>query len=39
MHEKHGNVSRGWLKVHVADDIKPKKLLSIEVTEERMADG
>ncbi len=39
MREKHGRVRRGWLKVHVAVDVKSKKLLSIEVTEEKIADS
>jgi len=33
--EKHGKTRKGWLKVHVAVDVESKKLLSIEVTEER----
>jgi hypothetical protein len=39
MREKHGKVRRGWLKVHVAVDVESKKLLSIEVTEEKIADS
>jgi hypothetical protein len=39
MREKHGKARRGWLKVHVAVDVKSKKLLSIEVTEETTADS
>jgi hypothetical protein len=39
MREKHGKTRRGWLKVHVAVDVKSKKLLSIEVTEETTADS
>jgi hypothetical protein len=39
MREKHGKVRRGWLKVHVAVDVESKKLLSIEVTEEKTADS
>jgi hypothetical protein len=39
MREKHGKVSRGGLKVHVADDIESKKELSVEVTEEKTADS
>jgi len=39
MREKHGKVRRGWLKVHVAVDVETKKLLSIEVTEEKVADS
>lgn len=39
MREKHGRVRRGWLKVHVAVDVESKKLLSIEVTEEKIADS
>jgi hypothetical protein len=39
MREKHGRVRRGWLKVHVAVDVESKKLLSIEVTEEKVADS
>ena len=39
MREKHGKVRRGWLKVHVAVDVESKKLISIEVTEEKIADS
>jgi hypothetical protein len=39
MREKHGKVRRGWLKVHVVVDVESKKLLSIEVTEEKIADN
>ena len=39
MREKHGKTRRGWLKVHVTIDVKSKKLLSIEVTEETIADS
>ncbi len=39
MREKHGKARRGWLKVHVAVDVESKKLLSIEVTEEKVADS
>ena len=30
---------RGWIKVHVAVDVKTKKLLALEVTDERVGDG
>ena len=39
MREKHGKSRRGWLKVHVAVDVESKKLLAIEVTEEKTADS
>ncbi len=32
-------VRRGWIKVHVAVDVKTKKLLALEVTDERVGDG
>jgi hypothetical protein len=37
--EKHGKVRRGWLKVHVVVDVESKKLISIEVTDEKTADS
>ncbi|MDI6902775.1 MAG: IS5 family transposase, partial [Methanocellales archaeon] len=30
---------RGWIKVHIAVDVKSKKLLALEVTDERTGDG
>jgi len=39
MREKHGKVRRGWLKVHITVDVESKKLLSIEVTDEKTADS
>ena len=32
-------VRRGWIKVHVAVDVKTKKLLALEITDERVGDG
>ncbi len=39
MREKYGEQRRGWLKVHVAVDVKSKRLLSLEVTEENTSDS
>ena len=33
------NVKRGYLKIHVAVDIKKKKILSLQVTSEQVHDG
>ena len=33
------HVRRGYLKIHVAVDIKKKKILSLEVTSEEVHDG
>ena len=32
-------VKEGWIKVHVAIDVKTKKLLALEITDERIGDG
>ena len=32
-------IRKGWIKVHIAVDIKTKKLLALEVTDERVSDG
>jgi len=32
-------VKKGWVKVHVAVDVKTKKLLALEITDERTGDG
>jgi len=32
-------VRRGWIKVHIAVDVKTKKLLALEITDERTGDG
>jgi len=32
-------VRRGWIKIHIAVDTKTKKLLSLEITDERTGDG
>jgi hypothetical protein len=32
-------IHRGWLKVHIAVDIRTKKILGIEVTDERVSDS
>lgn len=32
-------VHRGWIKVHVAVDVKTKRLLAMEMTDERSGDG
>mgnify|MGYP000274079309 CR=1 FL=1 len=32
-------VRKGWVKVHIAVDIKTKKLLALEITDERIGDG
>ena len=38
MHHKW-RVRRGWIKVHIAVDVKTKKLLALQVTDERTGDG
>jgi len=32
-------VHRGWIKVHIAVDVKTKEIVGIEVTDERVGDG
>jgi len=32
-------VKKGWVKVHIAVDVKTKKLLALEITDERVGDG
>ena len=32
-------VHRGWIKVHLAVDVKTKEIVAIEVTDERVSDG
>ena len=32
-------VHRGWIKVHIAVDVQTKKLLALEITDERTGDG
>ena len=32
-------VHRGWIKVHLAVDVKTKEIVAIEVTDERVPDG
>ena len=39
MREKHGTQRGGWLKVHVAVDVKSKRLFPLEVTEENTSDS
>ena len=36
---KKWKVRRGWLKVHIAVDIKTKKLLALEITDESIGDN
>ena len=38
MRKIHRGEKRGWVKVHIAVDVKTKELLSIEVTDEKTAD-
>jgi hypothetical protein len=38
MREKHGKQRRGWLKVHIAVDVESKRLVSIEITDEKVVD-
>ncbi|MFH0862903.1 MAG: IS5 family transposase [Candidatus Altiarchaeota archaeon] len=38
MREKHGKTRRGWIKVHIAVDVKTNKLVTLEVTDEETAD-
>ena len=33
------NVKRGYLKIHVAVDIKKRKIISLDVTSEQVHDG
>jgi predicted DNA binding protein len=40
MREKwHVNSKKGYLKIHVAVDIKTKEILALEVTDEKVHDG
>ena len=32
-------IHRGWIKVHLAVDVKTKEIVAIEVTDERLSDG
>ena len=32
-------IRKGWIKVHIAVDVKTKKLLALEATDERVSDG
>ena len=32
-------IRKGWIKVHIAVDVKTKELLALEVTDERVSDG
>jgi len=32
-------IRKGWIKVHIAVDVKTKKLLALKVTDERVSDG
>jgi len=32
-------VKRGYLKIHIAIDVKSKRILALEVTKEKVADG
>jgi transposase len=36
--EKHGIKRRGWIKVHIAVDVETKKLVAIEIADERKTD-
>jgi hypothetical protein len=38
MREKHGVERRGWIKVHVAVDVKTRKPITFEITDERTPD-
>ena len=38
-HHHKWHIRKGYLKIHVAVDIKKKKILSIEVTSEEVHDG
>jgi len=38
MREKHGKKHRGWIKVHIAVDVKTNQILTLEVTDEKTAD-
>lgn len=39
MRKTHRGERRGWIKVHIAVDVKDKELLSIEVTNEKAGDS
>lgn len=39
MRKTHRGERRGWIKVHIAVDVKNKELLSIEVTDEKTGDS
>lgn len=39
MRKTHKGKRRGWIKVHIAVDVENKKLLSIEVTDEKTGDS
>ena len=32
-------VRRGWIKVHIAVDVKTKEVVSVEITDESIGDG
>jgi hypothetical protein len=38
MREKHGVERRGWIKVHIAVDVKTRKPVTFEITDERTTD-
>lgn len=38
MREKHGVERRGWIKVHVVVDVKTRKPITFEITDEKTAD-
>lgn len=38
MREKHGVERRGWIKVHVVVDVKTRKPVTFEITDEKTAD-
>ena len=37
--KKHHTERKGWIKVHVAVDVDSKKLVSLEITDERVSDN
>ncbi len=39
LRKKHGKRRKGWIKLHIALDLKSKKVVAVEVTDERVKDS
>jgi hypothetical protein len=39
LREKHGKKRKGWLKMHIAVDVKSKKLVGLRITDEKVGDN